>query len=59
MNHFIVVFFNRFANQTQVFEVMAENEFRAGRAFYRRLDRKAYHTCIEHIKKSKFSAQFE
>lgn len=47
MNTYLVIFYNRFANQTQTFRVKAENEFRAGREFYRKHNRKAYHDCIE------------
>ena len=52
MKSYIVVYYNRFANQTQIFKVMATNEFRAGRDFYRKHNRKAYHDCIECIYKS-------
>lgn len=53
LKNYIVVFYNRFANETQTYEVMAINEFRAGRAFYRKYNRKAYHDCIELIKEVK------
>lgn len=48
---FLVVFNNRVAQQIQTFRVEAKNEFRAGRAFYRAFNRKAYHDCIETIEK--------
>ena len=46
---FLIVFYNRFANQTQTVKIEAENAFRAGRNFYRKHNRKAYHACIELI----------
>ena len=46
---FLIVFYNRFANQTQTAKIEAENAFRAGRTFYRKHNRKAYHACIELI----------
>ena len=49
MKKYIVVFYNRFACQTQTFSVIAENRFRAGRMFYRKHDRKIYFDCIEAI----------
>jgi hypothetical protein len=49
LKKYIVYFFNRFANQTQTFKVLARNEYRAGRMFYVKHNRKAYHDCIETI----------
>lgn len=46
---FIVVFFNRFANQSQTWSVKARNKFHAGRLFYKKHDRKSYYECIELI----------
>lgn len=46
---FLIVFYNRFANQTQSTKIQAETAFRAGRAFYRKYNRKAYHACIQLI----------
>lgn len=53
MKKYDVLFFNRFANETQIFRVMAKNEFRAGRLFYLKHNRKAYHACIELITEAK------
>lgn len=49
MKKYDVLFYNRFANQNQIFKVVAKNEFRAGRLFYLKHRRKAYHDCIELI----------
>lgn len=49
MKKFEVLFYNRFANQMQIFRVIAKNEFRAGRLFYLKHNRKSYHDCIEMI----------
>lgn len=49
MKTFIVVFYNRIAQQTQTYQVTEANAFRAGRAFYRKYNRKAFHDCIETI----------
>lgn len=49
MNKYIIIYYNRFACQTQTFRVIARNEFHAGRLFYRMHDRKSYHACIESI----------
>lgn len=49
MKGYIVMYYNRFVNENQVFNVDAENKFRAGREFYRKHNRKAYRSCIEHI----------
>ena len=46
---YVVVFYNRFANETQTWEVVETSEFRAGRAFYRKYDRQMYFSCIESI----------
>lgn len=46
---YVVVFRNRFANEIQSYKVVAKNEFRAGRLFYKKYDRKSYHDCIEQI----------
>lgn len=53
MKEYIIVFFNRFACQTQLYKVEAKNEFRAGREFYRNHNRKQYHPCIENIYESR------
>jgi hypothetical protein len=44
-----ILFHNCFTDQYQVYRVRATNKFRAGRAFYRKHDRKSFHDCIEHI----------
>ncbi|MFS0905662.1 hypothetical protein AB3N02_21700 [Priestia aryabhattai] len=49
LKRYMIVFYNRFANQTQTFKVMAKNEYCAGRLFYKKYNRKAYHDCIEMI----------
>ena len=49
MKKYVIIFYNRFANQTQTHAVIASNEFRAGREFYRKYDRKKYHDCIIEI----------
>lgn len=49
LKKYIIYYTNRFANQTQTFKVLAKNEFRAGRLFYLKYDRKAYKACIEGI----------
>lgn len=49
MKKYVVVFYNRFAQKTQTFKVLAKNEYRAGRLFYLKHNRKAYHGCIENI----------
>lgn len=49
MKRYVVVFFNRFANETQTFKVIAKNEYRAGRLFYLMHSRKFYYACIERI----------
>lgn len=46
---FLVVFWNRFGQQTQTYQVKAKNAFRAGRMFYRKHSRKSYHDCIDVI----------
>lgn len=45
----MIIFYNRFACQTQTFTVVATNGFRAGRLFYKKYNRKAYFDCIELI----------
>lgn len=49
MKKYMVVYYNPFAQQSQTFKVLAKNEFRAGRLFYLKHNRKAYHDCIENI----------
>lgn len=49
MKKYIIYYYNRFANENQTFKVMAENKYRAGRIFYLKYNRKAYHDCIENI----------
>jgi hypothetical protein len=44
-----ILFHNCLTDQYQVYRVRAKNIFRAGRAFYRKHDRKIYRDCIEHI----------
>ena len=48
---YLVVFRNRFANETQTERIIATNAFRAGRAFYRKRNRKAYYDCLIAISK--------
>gem|GEM_PF-6314749 len=40
MNDYLVVFYNRFACQTQTIKIRAKNKFRAGREFYKQYDKK-------------------
>jgi len=49
LNNYLIVYYNRFANETQTYKVAAKNAFRAGRLFYQKKNRKAYHDCIETI----------
>jgi hypothetical protein len=49
LKRYIVYFYNRFAQQSQRFKVIAKNEYRAGRLFYLKHDRKSYKSCIEYI----------
>jgi oligoribonuclease (3'-5' exoribonuclease) len=49
MNEYMVVYYNRFACETQTFKTVSKNTFRAGREFYRTHNRKQYHNCIESI----------
>ncbi|TPF18030.1 hypothetical protein [Priestia megaterium] len=49
LNNYLIVYYNRFANETQTYKVTAKNAFRAGRLFYKEKNRKAYHDCIEMI----------
>lgn len=49
MKKYTVIFYNRFACQTQTYTVEANNYFRAGRLFYKKYNRKAYYDCIELI----------
>ncbi|UGO50933.1 hypothetical protein PQE70_gp080 [Bacillus phage vB_BanS_Nate] len=46
---YLIVYYNRFANETQTVKIVQKNAFRAGREFYRNHNRKAYHACIEQI----------
>jgi hypothetical protein len=50
LNKYVVVYYNRMVNETQTFKVMAKNEYRAGRLFYKMYNRKATH--IEYITSS-------
>lgn len=52
MKLYLVVFYNPAAQQTQTFQVYAENEFRAGRAFHQHYGRKLK-DCIEIIQEIK------
>jgi hypothetical protein len=49
LKRYEVIFYNRFAQETQTFHVIAKNKFRAGRLFYLRYDRKSFFDCIEYI----------
>jgi hypothetical protein len=49
LKFYVVVYYNRFANEIQSFRNCGINEFRAGRDFYRKHDRKMYHDCIHQI----------
>ncbi|MFK7678699.1 hypothetical protein ACI3ER_11715 [Bacillus sp. Wb] len=49
LNNYLIVYYNRFANETQTYKVAAKNAFRAGRLFYKVKNRKAYYDCIETI----------
>jgi hypothetical protein len=49
MKKYTIIFYNRFANQLQQYSIQAQNEFRAGRLFYKKHNRKAYFACIEMI----------
>ncbi len=49
MNDYSVIFYNRFACQTQTVNISAKNKFRAGREFYRQYNRKQYYEAIECI----------
>ncbi|QIW89748.1 hypothetical protein PQE71_gp066 [Bacillus phage Izhevsk] len=49
LKNYIIIYYNRFVNETQTHKVMATNKFRAGRLFYKTHNRKAYHACIEQI----------
>ena len=49
MKKYEIMFYNRFADQTQTFYVQAESGLKAVRLFYLRHDRKAYHACIDYI----------
>lgn len=51
---FIVMYYNRMVNETQIFRVMAKNEFRAGRLFYLKHGRKMKGTIesIQEISKN-------
>jgi hypothetical protein len=46
---FVVVYYNHFAQQTQVWKVTESNAFRAGRAFYRKFKALAKYRVIETI----------
>jgi hypothetical protein len=50
MKKFLVVFYNRFACQTQTYEVMANDDEEAERLFYLKYPKESYHDCIENIK---------
>lgn len=50
MNKYVVVFYNRFANETQTYRVTADNEDDAKDRFYERYPSKGYgDNCIETI----------
>ncbi len=49
MKKYKIMFYNRFANQTQTFFIQAESALKAVRLFYLKHSRKAYHPCIELI----------
>jgi hypothetical protein len=49
LNNYLIVYYNRFTNETQTYKVAAKNAFRAGRLFYQKKNRKAYYDCIEAI----------
>ncbi|NRD80303.1 hypothetical protein HPT25_23560 [Bacillus sp. BRMEA1] len=49
LKRYTVLYYNRFANENQLWKIEAKNEFRAGREFYRKHSRKKYHDCIEQI----------
>ena len=49
MHKFLVVFYNRFACETQTYKVTAENEEDAERLFYEKHPKESYHECIENL----------
>lgn len=49
LKRYLIVFYNRFACQTQTYRVQAKSVFHAGRMFYRKHNRKSYYDCIETI----------
>jgi hypothetical protein len=49
MKEFLVVFYNRFACQTQTYKVIANDEKEAERLFYLKYPKESYHDCIENI----------
>ena len=48
-NKYIVLFYNRFAQQQQTFKVIAASEEDAERLFYLKHPKESYHDCIEYI----------
>lgn len=49
MNKFIIVFYNRFACQSQTFKVIAQTDEDAVRIFYLKYPKEQFHDCIENI----------
>lgn len=49
LKKYTVLFYNRFACENQLWTIYEKNEFRAGREFYRKHNRKQYFDCIERI----------
>jgi hypothetical protein len=49
MEKFKIIFYNRFACQTQLFEVEAKNKLSARHKFWEEYPRKSYLDCIENI----------
>lgn len=49
MIKFEIHFFNRFANENQIFYLVATNEIEAENLFYLKHPKELYHNCIEHV----------
>lgn len=49
MNKFIIVFYNRFACQTQTHTVEAKNKHIARHKFWEKYPKESYYDCIEVI----------
>ena len=45
----MIIFYNRFACETQKYIVFAKSRFTARHRFWEKYPRKAYYDCIEHI----------